>query len=208
LDPKNKLLYHWSIESDEMRNLYDGVAVLDEMGEAVVTFPKWFAALNREFRYQLTALGGPGAGLYVAQGISNRQFRIAGGSPKLRVSWQVTGIRKDASALNHPKLVEVERTGDDRGRYVDPEAFGKPKSERIGLQDRPKRPAAKPGPEAPSTPKVSAISRESASNSVSTGLGCLRPAGEMRKAALPVGIIGVALGFGAALKSRRHSGTH
>ena len=54
------MLNHWSIESSEMKNIYDGIATLDARGTAVVTMPTWFEALNGNFRYQLTAGGGPG----------------------------------------------------------------------------------------------------------------------------------------------------
>ena len=40
-----------------MKNIYYGVAVLDEAGEAIVTLPDWFEALNGDFRYQLTPMG-------------------------------------------------------------------------------------------------------------------------------------------------------
>ena len=36
LDPSNKYLYHSSVESPDMKNVYDGVVVLDAKGEAVV----------------------------------------------------------------------------------------------------------------------------------------------------------------------------
>jgi len=42
-----------------MKNIYDGVTVLDENGEAEITLPDWFSALNKDFSYQLTAIGAP-----------------------------------------------------------------------------------------------------------------------------------------------------
>lgn len=41
LDPDHKSLYHASIESSEMMDLYSGNVVLDRKGEAVVTMPEW-----------------------------------------------------------------------------------------------------------------------------------------------------------------------
>ena len=72
-----------------MKNIYDGVAVLDADGEAVIQLPDWFQALNRDFRYQLTCIGGF-APVYISQEVSNNQFSIAGGKAGMRVSWQVT----------------------------------------------------------------------------------------------------------------------
>jgi hypothetical protein len=54
LDPEHKYLSHSFVESPDMKNIYDGVVVLDESGEATVVLPDWFEALNRDFRYQLT----------------------------------------------------------------------------------------------------------------------------------------------------------
>src|SRR5207245_377138 len=80
LDPENKYLYHSFVESPDMKNIYDGVVILDASGEAVIEMPKWFEALNESFRYQLTAIGRPSPGLYIAEEISNNHFKIAGGT--------------------------------------------------------------------------------------------------------------------------------
>jgi hypothetical protein len=91
-----------------------------------VTLPPWFEALNRDFRYQLTAIGAPAPGLYVAEKIQHCRFRIAGGAPRMEVSWQVTGIRHDAVANAHRIPVEEAKPPAERGHYLDPQAFGKP----------------------------------------------------------------------------------
>jgi hypothetical protein len=128
LDPAHKYLYHSFVESPDMKNVYDGVAVLDGSGEAWVALPDWFEALNRDFRYQLTALDAPGPNLYVADRISGNRFRIAGGEPGASVSWQVTGIRHDPYAEAHRIPVEEAKTGRERGRYRHPEVYGAPAS--------------------------------------------------------------------------------
>ena len=78
-----------------MMNIYNGNVTLDDKGEATVQMPDYFQALNQDFRYQLTAIGAPGPNLYIAEEIANNQFKIAGGQPGSKVSWQVTGIRHD-----------------------------------------------------------------------------------------------------------------
>ena len=127
LDPTNKFLYHGSVESSEMMNIYTGNAILDNSGEGVVTLPKWFEALNGDYRYQLTAIGAAAPNLHVAQEISNHQFSIAGGAPGMKVSWQVTGIRHDAYAKAHPLVVEVKKSEKERGHYLHPDAYGAPR---------------------------------------------------------------------------------
>jgi len=96
LDPANKYLYHSFVESPDTKNIYDGVLVLDPNGEAEIDLPDWFGALNKDFRYQLTAIGALGPNLYIAEEISDTstdyksssnnsnnnksRFKIAGGN--------------------------------------------------------------------------------------------------------------------------------
>ena len=105
LDPKNKTLSHSFVESPDMMNLYNGNVVLNKQGEAIVQLPDWFTALNKDYRYQLTCIGGF-AQVYIAEKINNDQFKIAGGSENLEVSWMVTGIRNDAYAQKFRTPVE------------------------------------------------------------------------------------------------------
>ena len=125
LDPANKYLVHAAVESSEVLNLYSGKVVLDAAGEAVVTLPDWFEALNRDFRYQLTCIGGY-APVYVASEIQDGRFAIAGGRPGLKVSWQVVATRSDAHMLANPMVVEENKPSEERGTYLDPAAHGQP----------------------------------------------------------------------------------
>jgi hypothetical protein len=131
LDPANKYLYHASVESSEVLNLYSGNAVLDAEGEATVQLPAWFDTLNRDFRYQLTAIGAAAPSLHIAQEIENRSFKIAGGPADIKVSWQVTAVRQDAWEKAHPMVVEVEKPQNERGYYLNPELFGAPREKSI-----------------------------------------------------------------------------
>jgi hypothetical protein len=136
LDPANKYLYHASIESSEVLNLYSGNAVLDDSGEAVVQLPDWFEVINKDFRYQLTPVGAPGRDIYIAEEVSGGHFKIAGGKPGAKVSWQVSGVRNDAWEKAHPWAVEEDK-GADRGHYLTPELYGAPETERIGYMPVP-----------------------------------------------------------------------
>jgi trimeric autotransporter adhesin len=133
LDPANKYLYHTSVESPDMMNIYNGNVVLDAKGEAEIQLPDWFEALNRDFRYQLSCIGSF-APVYVAAEIQNNSFRIAGGTSGLKVSWQVTGIRHDVYADAHCSPVEVEKPAEDRGRYLHPELFGASRDKAVGAR--------------------------------------------------------------------------
>jgi hypothetical protein len=123
LDPANRYLQHNSVESSEMKNIYDGVAVLDAGGKATVKLPDWFQALNGEFRYQLTCIGGY-APVYVASEVNNNQFEIAGGTPGLKISWQITGVRQDKFAQANRLQIEQEKLPTEKGRYLHPAVYG------------------------------------------------------------------------------------
>lgn len=137
LDPANKYLSHSFVESPDMMNIYNGVAKLDPNGEIWVTMPAWFDALNRDFRYQLTPIGAPGPNLYIAEEIAGNRFKIAGGKPGSKVSWQVTGIRADAYANAHRVQVEEEKPAAERGHYLYPELFGAGEQQGINSVQRP-----------------------------------------------------------------------
>ena len=130
-------LSHSFVESPDMKNVYDGVAVLDAKGTAWVTLPEWFEALNSDFRYQLTAIGQPQPKLYIAREVAGNRFKIAGGRAGAKVSWQVTGIRQDAYAKAHRIPVEEDKPLAERGHYLHPELFGQPKEKGIDYAHRP-----------------------------------------------------------------------
>ncbi len=130
LDPANRFLNHFCLEAPEPVLVYRGNAVLDREGRAVVQLPSYFDALNTDVMYQLTCIGGY-APVYVAQEISNNTFMIAGGTPSLKVSWMVTGKRNDPYTQNHEIPVEPMKPADQRGKYLHPEAYGKPATSAI-----------------------------------------------------------------------------
>ncbi len=137
LDPANKYLSHSFVESPDMMNIYNGNIALDDNGEAVVVLPEWFGTLNKEFRYQLTCLGGF-APVYIAKEIAGNRFKIAGGKPGLKVSWQVTGVRQDAWANAHRIPLEENKAGKERGSYLHPELFGQPTGKSVEQALHPK----------------------------------------------------------------------
>jgi len=125
LDPENKYLYHSFVESPDMMNIYNGAIVTDSTGQAVVSLPDWFQAVNRDFRYQLTVIG-QFAQAMIESELKDNHFTIRTSAPGVKVSWQVTGIRQDAWANAHRIPVEEEKTGVERGHYLHPELYGQP----------------------------------------------------------------------------------
>jgi hypothetical protein len=123
--PRTHLLYHSFVESNEVKNLYDGIAELDENGEAVIRLPDYFEELNKDFRYQYFPIGEPMPNLHVKEKVKNNQFVLAGGKPSGRVSWQVTGVRHDPYIEANPLQVEVVKGPDelvDKGECMHQEA--------------------------------------------------------------------------------------
>jgi hypothetical protein len=130
LDPENKYLYHSAVESPDMLNIYNGNTTTDVDGDATIKLPDYFEALNQDFRYQLTVIG-QFAQAIVAEEIRTNQFMIKTDKPNVRVSWQVTGVRKDPFANLRRIVIEEETPADERGLYLHPEAHGKPESQGI-----------------------------------------------------------------------------
>jgi hypothetical protein len=155
LDPENKYLSHSFVESPDMMNIYNGNVALEADGTATVELPAWFEALNKDFRYQLTAIGAPGPNLYIAAKIKENRFTVAGGTPGMEVSWQVTGIRQDAYAEAHRIPVEQDKAEKERGKYLYPKEHGQPEERGVDYEQRRAAQAAlnaHPRPEPPAKP--------------------------------------------------------
>jgi hypothetical protein len=105
LDPENMVLRHSFVESPEMLNVYSGTVTTDGDGEATVELPDYFEALNDDVRYQVTVIG-QFAQAIVAREIRDGRFTIATDRPKVKVCWQVTGVRHDDWADAHRIVVE------------------------------------------------------------------------------------------------------
>jgi hypothetical protein len=115
LDPANQYLYHSFVESPDMKNIYDGVVTLDARGEAMVTLPDWFEALNQRLSLPVDPnRRGDARPVHRRRKMRDNAFRIAGGAPGMKVSWQVTGIRHDAYANAHRIPVEEPKPADEQ----------------------------------------------------------------------------------------------
>jgi hypothetical protein len=148
LDPANQFLVHSFVESPDMKNIYDGTVTTDAQGTAVVTLPTYFEALNRDVRYQLTVIG-QFAQAIVASEVQQNSFTIKTDKPQVRVSWQVTGIRKDPYAEQHRLVPEEPKLARERGRYLTPELYGQPRTAGIGYAPEPEPLRVSPAPVGP-----------------------------------------------------------
>lgn len=127
LDPANKFLKHYSIESPEVLNFYRGNIVLDAGGNGTVELPDYFTAININYSYTLTPIGAPST-TYIAEEVNESgTFKISGGNPNQKISWAIYAERNDAN-IKHDTFstaVEVEKTAKQKGKYLNPIAHGK-----------------------------------------------------------------------------------
>jgi hypothetical protein len=151
LRPETYYLSHFCTEGPEPYNSYRGTVVLDANGEAWIQLPNYFEAMNRDPSYHLTAVGAPMPNLHVAVEIQGNRFKIAGGVPGKKVSWEVKAIRNDPWVKRYGFQTEQEKEDIFKGKYLQPELYGMPKEygihyhpevERLGLtpQDTQTRP--------------------------------------------------------------------
>jgi hypothetical protein len=140
LDPAHKYLNHASVASSQQLDVYSGNVTTNGRGFATVTMPRWFQALNRSFRYQLTVIGKPGQFVQamVVKEMAHNRFRLETSKPNAKVSWQVTAVRHDRSATAPPMRVIAPKPKADQGKYVNPQLYGKPRSDGIGYRTSPR----------------------------------------------------------------------
>ncbi|MGH1337014.1 MAG: hypothetical protein ACRBFS_12890 [Aureispira sp.] len=130
--PTEKTLRHFSVESNEVLNLYRGIVELDANGQGIVALPDYFDAINTNVTYQLTPIG-TGVQPYVAVEEANNQFTVAG-APNTKVSWTIHAQRNDPT-LRYFEQVKgagykspvTAKKPHEQGKYLVPEAYGQPK---------------------------------------------------------------------------------
>jgi hypothetical protein len=69
---------------------------------------------------------------------NNSRFKVAGGTSGMKVSWQITGIRKDPWANVHRIKVEEDKPDKERGYYIYPDLYGQPAEKGISRLHSPK----------------------------------------------------------------------
>jgi hypothetical protein len=68
----------------------------------------------------------------VSKKIGNNEFEIMTDKPNIEVSWQVTGVRNDVYAQAHRIVPEVEKSAQEKGKFLHPELVGEPVTMKIG----------------------------------------------------------------------------
>jgi hypothetical protein len=131
LRPETHFLNHYCIEAPEPYNLYRGTVTLDAQGEAWVQLPDYFEAINRDASYHLTPIGAAMPNLHVAAEIQGNRFKIAGGAPFKKVSWEVKAVRNDPWVQQYGYQTEQEKPKEYQGLYLHPELYGQPKERGV-----------------------------------------------------------------------------
>jgi len=145
LHPETHYLNHFCTEGPEPMNAYSGVVSLDSRGEAWVQLPDYFEAINRDPRYTLTPIGAAMPNLHVAVEIQGNRFKIAGGVPGKKVSWEVKAIRNDLWVQRYGFQTEQEKEDAIKGKYLSPELYGQPKERGIHYRPEPEPAPAENG---------------------------------------------------------------
>src|SRR5262249_42603471 len=113
-----------AIESPRAENVYDGNVTTDAHGFATVHLPAYFAAANTDPRYQLTVIGSFAQAVVWKPARHNR-FVVRTSRPRVKVSWQVTGVRADPYARPHRRPAQQLKPPAARGHLLHPDAYAR-----------------------------------------------------------------------------------
>lgn len=141
LRPETHYLNHFCAEGPEPYNIYRGTATLDARGEAWIQLPDYYEAINRDPTYHLTPIGASMPNLYVAVEIQGNRFKIAGGVPGKKVSWEVKAVRNDLWVQRYGYQAEPEKPEEHQGKYLHPELYGQPKERGVHYHPEREQPA-------------------------------------------------------------------
>jgi hypothetical protein len=134
-NPANRTLNHTPVETDRFTVVYSGNVRTGADGRATVKLPAYATRIAGDWRYQLTPIGTFGQAI-VASEVRGGAFVVRTERPGTKVSWTVTGTRRDPYARQNPFRAVRDKIAAARGRYVHPGLYGKPASRAIA--QRPK----------------------------------------------------------------------
>ena len=127
-DPANRSLTQTAIESDQLAVIYSGNVTTGAGGSATVELPDYATALAADWRYQLTPIGSFTEAIIGREVDASGTFVVRTRKPGTKVSWTVIGRRIDPYAKKNPIVAVQRKAGKERGRYLNPGAYGKPRS--------------------------------------------------------------------------------
>lgn len=133
-DPAGQTLRHTPVQTDELTVSYSGNVTTDPGGLAIVQLPAYATELGGDWRYQLTPIGRFGQVIVDSEVGAGGTFVIRSEHGDTKVSWTVTGVRKDPQAMSDPFVVEQPkgsalRSAAPRARLTtaQPDAASRPK---------------------------------------------------------------------------------
>lgn len=130
-DPEHAWLRHYCSEGAEPLLIYSGTATLDGSGSATVKLPAYWSTINKDPRYQLTAIGASMPNLYIASKVKNNQFTIGGGKVGTEVAWTVLGTRNDPYVQRAGIQNEIRKPRSSAGKLYHPSLYGKAKDKAL-----------------------------------------------------------------------------
>lgn len=128
IEPGNKILRHFSMESDEPLLVYRGMEKFDKNGEVVVQLQDYISAININYTYNLTPVG-EYMPVFISKEVDDKGlFIISGGKEGAFVSWTLYGQRHDAYFQKYPEKLnpEVNKSAEQIGKFLDPRSHSKP----------------------------------------------------------------------------------
>lgn len=134
--PTRRTLTHTPVETDVLTVTYSGNARTGADGRATVRLPEYAEALGTDWRYQLTPIGRFGQAI-VEREVRDGAFVVRTEHGDTKVSWTVTGTRRDPQARDAAIDPVTEKQGRARGRYLDPSLYGQPASRGSDARLRP-----------------------------------------------------------------------
>ena len=128
-----KFLLHYCSEGPEPRNVYQGHVTTGSDGYAWIALPDYYEAINRDPEYVLTVIDSSDdfVMVKVTKEIVGNRFQIRTSRPKVKVSWEVKGVRNDKWVQKYGAPVEVDKKDTEIGKYQRPELYNAPQEKGI-----------------------------------------------------------------------------
>ena len=124
--PQSRAITHTPVETDRLTVVYTGNVTTDGDGRATVQLPDYATELAGDWRYQLTPIGRLGQAIVEDEVDGAGRFVVRTEHGSTKVSWSVTGVRKDPQARRHAIDPVTTKTGAEAGTFLDPSLYGAP----------------------------------------------------------------------------------